>query len=652
VYEEYRVRKSYGDTPETDVYLSRYPHLAETLRGFFGGNTDQTRRDAAKPNPNTKSLDQSVAIPKDEPHAGSESMLPAVGQYQLLEMLGKGQFGEVWRAKAPGGVEVAVKVISQPSDRESARRELQALELVKNLRHPTLMATLAFWEHLNKVYIVVELAEGTLRTRMQECKASGKEGIPPEELVTYIESSADGLDFLHSKNVFHRDVKPDNILIASGHAKVADFGLARAQDRPDMSVSFAGTPVYMAPEVWGGKFSARSDQYSLAVTYAELRLGRRPLDGKDFVELMSRQLDEPPDLKGLPPNEKAVLARALAKQPDKRYESCRQFADALFEAVHGPPGAGGSGGRSVPLWIILFAVAILVATGIGVYLAVFYKPSLTTSQTTTPETPPVKPEQKPTIGDPTVPPIVPPVVPDPNRPVLPDGYQPVGTATKPAKGKDYPLKIERIATAGSSIPGPVPTFILVTPPTGKPFYIMDTKVWNGLMKWSGVGKSWDDRQADVVAVEVSLAEAMACAAKLGGRVPTPAEWDATLGFSPGTQRASLIEAGTTPLVNSAKPGRVDLQNRDSTKDGVSNMTGNGRELTAALVSDEERGWKPLPDPVPTGKESIVLRGRSFTLATPLTVADLTAEQKVPQTQYADAKSKYTGFRVVLDLPKE
>ena len=92
----------------------------------------------------------------------------------------------------------------------------------------------------------------------------------------YFTSAADGLDFLHSRRVFHRDVKPDNILLMNGHAKLADFGLARAQERVDTSVSFAGTPVYMAPEVWRGKYRPESDQYSLAMTYAELRLGRRP----------------------------------------------------------------------------------------------------------------------------------------------------------------------------------------------------------------------------------------------------------------------------------------------------------------------------------------------------------------------------------------
>ena len=371
----------------------------------------------------------------------------------------EGQFGEVWRAKAPGGVEVAVKVIAQPSERETARREPQALELVKNLRHPTLMATLAFWEHQQKVYIVVELADGTLRDRMKACKAEGKEGIPPEELVTYIESAAGGLDFLHSKNVFHRDVKPDNILLAAGHAKVADFGLARAQDRPDMSVSFAGTPVYMAPEVWGGKFSARSDQYSLAVTYAELRLGRRPLDGKDFVELMSRQLDEPPDLKGLPPAEKAVLARALAKQPDRRYESCRQFADALFEAVHGPAGSGGGGGgrKSVPLGLVLIGFAVLIAAGIGVYFALNHESGSTTSPSTKPgngEQPPPKPNGKPGNGG-ADPKPQPPLVP------TPDGYRVFGTETTQIANTKYPRKIERNAKDPGQFGGLLPTFVLV-----------------------------------------------------------------------------------------------------------------------------------------------------------------------------------------------
>jgi hypothetical protein len=101
-------------------------------------------------------------------------------------------------------------------------------------------------------------------------------------------------------------------------------------------------------------------------------------------------------------------------------------------------------------------------------------------------------------------------------------------------------------------------------------------------------------------------------------------------------------------VNTATPGRVNTPNRDTSTAGVSNMTGNGREWTAGVVRGE--GWGPLPSPAPAGDEVIVLRGRSFTLAQPLTAADLDAQQKVPQTQYAKSKSKYTGFRVVIDLP--
>src|SRR5262245_1888107 len=226
VYEEFRIRSTVGDKPEPDSYFTRFPHTAETLRGLFQSGS-QTQRDKPPPDTQPPSVEKSIALPKER-DSNPESMLPAVGQYQLLELLGRGQFGEVWRAKAPGGVEVAVKVISQPADRETAKRELQALELVKNLRHPCLMATLAFWEHQNKVYIVVELADGTLRDRMKECKQEGREGVAAEELLRYFEKAAEGLDFLHSKKVFHRDIKPDNILIINGHAKVADFGLARA----------------------------------------------------------------------------------------------------------------------------------------------------------------------------------------------------------------------------------------------------------------------------------------------------------------------------------------------------------------------------------------------------------------------------------------
>jgi len=191
--------------------------------------------------------------------------------------------------------------------------------------------------------------------------------------------------------------------------------------------------------------------------------------------------------------------------------------------------------------------------------------------------------------------------------------------------------------------------VLVDTGAGKAVYVLDTKAWNGLMAWaSPPGNVWAGRPADQVAVQMSLAEAVECAKKLNGRLPTPAEWDWAAGYTNRVPGAELVKAGAVPVLNSAVPGKVNAPNRDVTAAGVSNMTGNGREWTAGTVSGES--WAPLPPSVPTGKEVVVLRGRNFTLAQSLTAADLDAEQKVPQTQFAEAKSKHTGFRVVLDLP--
>jgi serine/threonine protein kinase len=651
VYEEFRIRTSHGDKPEPDSYLTRFPHIAETLRGLLASGDNATRRDRAPSEPTrSPSIDQSVAIPKE---VSPESMLPAVGQYQLLELLGRGQFGEVWRAKAPGGVEVAVKVISQPADRETAKRELQALELVKNLRHPCLMSTLAFWEHQNKVYIVIELADGTLRDRMKECKTEGKDGVPAEELVGYFASAADGLDFLHTKQVFHRDIKPDNILIINGHAKVADFGLARAQDRPDMSVSFAGTPVYMAPEVWGGKFRRESDLYSLALTYAELRLGRRPLDGKDFVELMSQQLDKLPDLKGLPPAENAVVARALAKQPEKRFPTCKVFVEELRRAVEqdsAPPVRRPR--RTVPLWPVMAGLVLLIAAGTTCWFLFFKngnRPTvpngtLNTVGTVSTIVSSGSPIVSTTSGGTSK---TTDLTPDPPR--YPQGYRPVDPNDVQPVGNDrYAKRIER-----DEIGGIKPTFVLVVS-NGKPLYVMETKAWNGLMADflktrdgnETASAPWRMKPADGVATGMTVSDAVACATWLSGRLPTPKEWDAAAGYSPEGNKP-LVTKGP-PAIGLAAPRPVNAPERDvveSTK--VTDMTGNGREWTSEVILPDG-GREPLTEK-PRDGAVVVLRGRNYTLARQLMANDLNYEQAVPQTQFADKGSKYTTFRVVIEM---
>jgi tetratricopeptide (TPR) repeat protein len=184
-----------------------------------------------------------------------------------------------------------------------------------------------------------------LRARLKECLDLGMKGIPIDDLLIYFREAADALDYLHKKKVLHRDVKPDNILLLAGHAKLCDFGLARIHEQTQRSMSGtgSGTPSYMAPEVWRGKISEHSDQYALAVTYAEVRLNKigRLWATRDMASIMFEHLEGKADLTGMEPQEQAVVHKALAKDPHHRYPSCLAFVQALEQAHAGELGRSG-----------------------------------------------------------------------------------------------------------------------------------------------------------------------------------------------------------------------------------------------------------------------------------------------------------------------
>src|SRR5207237_7420336 len=131
----------------------------------------------------------------------------------------------------------------------------------------------------------------------------------------------------------HLDSMPRNLFLVSDRVKVADFGLVKHLERSGASgILGAVTPLYAPPETFTGAISDRSDQYSLAVVYQELLTGHRPFNGKNARQLANQHINEPPDLRALPEGERPIIARALEKDPAKRFPNCLAFVRALYTA--------------------------------------------------------------------------------------------------------------------------------------------------------------------------------------------------------------------------------------------------------------------------------------------------------------------------------
>jgi hypothetical protein len=286
--------------------------------------------------PHTGNKTGEILMPPVQPTGDQKNVVPLAGGYRLLKRLGSGALGEVWKAEAPGGVEVAVKRLSRTLEAHEAQYELRSLEHVKRLRHNYLMPIHAFWVHKARLYVAMELADGSLIDRAEQYQKQGLPGIPQDDLLRYFREAAEALDFLHAEGIHHRDIKPANILLLKGHVKVADFGLARPLRDSDSMVdaTFCGTPSYMPPEVWENKFSVHSDQWSLAISYLELRLNRHVFKSRTIPSLMLEIRDAKLDLTPLEPAEQRVIRQALNPNPRQRFASCTEFAQALEAVCH------------------------------------------------------------------------------------------------------------------------------------------------------------------------------------------------------------------------------------------------------------------------------------------------------------------------------
>lgn len=349
------------------------------------------------------------------PYVAGDEPVPG---YRLLRRLGKGGFGEVWEASAPGGAHVALKVVPNLSGKQG-QKEFRAIGLVKGIHHAHLVPIFAVWlkdegghvlddstlvapsaakttinpadpyetqinlpvvteQFSTELLIAMGLGHKTLVDRLRECVAENQPGIPYDELLDYMEQSARALDYLNGARhalgdelvaVQHCDVKPQNLLIVGDSVQICDFGLARVRGELRKTAEICGSFAYTAPEclVERGEPSAHTDQYSLAISYFELRTGNLPYpDDATLMDVLRQVTAGNLNLTGLPPRELAVLRRATSREPDQRFPSNLDFVSALREAGVEPVAIAEP--RRTPWW----PLAAFVASAALAVLAAWY----------------------------------------------------------------------------------------------------------------------------------------------------------------------------------------------------------------------------------------------------------------------------------------
>ncbi len=255
-----------------------------------------------------------------------------ISGYVLEKRLGRGGYGEVWLAEAPGGLKKAVKFVYGQQDERRAAQEMKSLERIKDVQHPFILSLERFGLVENQLVIVTELADGSLEDVYNQHRQRGSCGIPRDRLLKYMRDAADALDHLHTLyKLQHLDIKPGNLLMVGGRVKVADFGLLK--DLGDVECSIVGglTPIYAPPEVFDGRPSLHSDQYSLAVMYQELLTSTRPFGGRTIAQLATQHVHNAPNLDPLPAADRPIVARALEKSPERRFDSCSEFVERLIQ---------------------------------------------------------------------------------------------------------------------------------------------------------------------------------------------------------------------------------------------------------------------------------------------------------------------------------
>src|SRR4030088_2729722 len=263
------------------------------------------------------------------------------GRYEIVGELGRGAMGVVYKAMDPViGRTVAVKTIrlseegtglSRPELLTRFQTEARAAGL---LTHPNIVVVFDAGEEEGLYYITMELVEG----KSLQALIDAGQAFPLPRTLRIMEQTCSALQFAHERNVIHRDIKPANLMLtADDSVKITDFGTAKILQfgTVQQTAHVMGTPSYMSPEqVKGRAVDGRSDIFSLGVMLYEMVTGEKPFPGQNITTVIYKIVNEEP----VPPKQvnpsvhagiSAVVMRALAKDPDTRYQSCREMLEDL-----------------------------------------------------------------------------------------------------------------------------------------------------------------------------------------------------------------------------------------------------------------------------------------------------------------------------------
>ncbi len=353
VFEEYLTRVEHGDTPDTREYIVRYPKWAKELRQFFDDlNFVDSRMVAEKAEARTADLEQCFAqdVPCDDASSDDVSArpdLPRVRGFVLLEELGSGGQGIVYKAQQPGTKRtVALKVIREGAFASKAeRRRFEGeVELASRLSHPNIVAIYECGQDSGRDYFAMEYVEG----EPLDVHVS-KRTLDISATLDLFLQLCDAVGYAHRHGVIHRDLKPSNVIIdASGHARIVDFGLAKAipDGTPvtDAAVTrvgeFAGTWYYASPEQAQrdpNLVDLRTDVYSLGVILYEMLTDCHPypIHDESRESIAKHILHTPPTRPSLIRRDidddlETIILRTLQKETERRYQSVA----ALGEDIH------------------------------------------------------------------------------------------------------------------------------------------------------------------------------------------------------------------------------------------------------------------------------------------------------------------------------